>query len=204
MLHELFPVPVWEENIGVPDGTLSFVDEKIKYERMGAHGNTKSISCNKQILKEFPELENHIFEGLSRYLRNHLLVAPNVIIEIVRSWVVLHYPNDYCDFHTHSNAIWSGIYYIQTEYNSGDLLFDKTGLYPNCFLQVLEPDTLGYTNATAKHQRFQPKSGDLFVFPSQLMHKAESNQSTNCRYCIAFDVFVRGTIGTRHGNEVTL
>ena len=87
---------------------------------------------------------------------------------------------------------------------SGDLIFDKTGVYPNCFLPILEPDTNGWVNATVKHHRMTPEPGSLFVFPSQLMHKADQNQSENCRYCIAFDVFIRGTIGTRHGNEVTL
>jgi len=203
MLHELFPVPVWEENIGVPEGTLQFVENQY-YERMGAWGNTKSISEDKQILEKNPALKEHILSNVKSYAHNILLVSPHVEIEIVRSWIVLHFPGDYSDFHTHTNSIWSGVYYIECNPTSGDLIFDKTGTYPNCFLPILEPDTLGFVNATAKHHRFQPEPGSLFVFPSQLMHKADQNQSENCRYCIAFDVFIRGTIGTRHGNEVTL
>ena len=203
MLHELFPVPVWEENIGVPDGTLQFVENQM-YERMGAWGNTKSISEDKQILEKNPALKKHILSNVKHYAYNILLVSPHVEIEIARSWIVLHFPGDYSEFHTHTNSIWSGVYYIECNPMSGDLIFDKTGVYPNCFLPILEPDTNVWVNATVKHHRMTPEPGSLFVFPSQLMHKADQNQSENCRYCIAFDVFIRGTIGTRHGNEVTL
>ena len=77
MLHELFPVPVWEENIGVPDGTLQFVENQM-YERMGAWGNTKSISEDKQILEKNPALKKHILSNVKHYAYNILLVSPHV------------------------------------------------------------------------------------------------------------------------------
>ena len=89
MIHELFPVPVYEENIGVPSGTLDFVEREM-YERMGAWGDSKSISANKQILESNPELKEHILSAVKNYCYNNLLVSPHVEIEIVRSWIVLH------------------------------------------------------------------------------------------------------------------
>ena len=104
MLHELFPVPVWEENIGVPDGTLLF-DENQMYERIGAWGNTKRISEHKQSHEKNPALKKHILSNVKHYAYNILLVSPHVEIEIARSWIVLHFPGDYSEFHTHTNSI---------------------------------------------------------------------------------------------------
>ena len=199
MMHELFPTPVFEKNIGVPEGTLSILDT-MEWDRF----ETKSITKEKNILNFLPSVYNLIQKQVEDWCYNTLLIKTTNELEIVRSWAASHKTRDSCDWHSHTNAVMSGVYYIMCNPDSGRLFFNKGAHYQNCFVPTLEPDTVGFVPATAKQFSILPEPGTLLMFPSQLVHRAERNQSTNWRLCIAYDVFIRGRIGTDHGNEVTL
>jgi len=199
MMHQLFPTPVFEENVGVPEGTLSVFDTIFPWDRF----ETKSISQTKQILSRLPEVQELILNQVKDWMYNALLVDPSNEIEIVRSWGVFHRQGDSCDWHSHSNAIMSGVYYIMCDEESGRLFFNKGAQFLNCFVPTLEPDVVGFTDCTAKQFTIYPEPGTLVMFPAQLVHRAEVCHSEK-RLCIAFDVIVRGRIGSRHGNELEL
>ena len=44
----------------------------------------------------------------------------------------------------------------------------------------------------------------LVAFPSQVIHEVEANRSVIDRYCVAFDVFIRGRFGDMAGSDVTI
>ena len=43
------------------------------------------------------------------------------------------------------------------------------------------------------------REGTLLLFPSHLLHKTEPNLSNKSRYCLAFNVFFKGSIGDDQG-----
>ena len=45
---------------------------------------------------------------------------------------------------------------------------------------------------------FKPTTNDICLFPSVVLHSADANQSDEERWCIAFNVFVKGDIGSLH------
>jgi ectoine hydroxylase-related dioxygenase (phytanoyl-CoA dioxygenase family) len=45
-------------------------------------------------------------------------------------------------------------------------------------------------------KNFLPKNGDLFIFPSHLLHAVDKNKIEKERHCLAFNVFIRGTLGS--------
>jgi hypothetical protein len=50
-----------------------------------------------------------------------------------------------------------------------------------------------------------PKTGEVFLFSSGLQHFVETNTATEPRYSIAFNTFIKGTIGNlRDISELTL
>tara|TARA_B100000519_G_C13968970_1_gene308999 strand:- start:314 stop:517 length:204 start_codon:yes stop_codon:yes gene_type:complete len=51
---------------------------------------------------------------------------------------------------------------------------------------------------------FTPVDGSLLIFPSHLQHKVLESSSADLRYCIAFDVYIKGEIGYTNGNGITL
>jgi ectoine hydroxylase-related dioxygenase (phytanoyl-CoA dioxygenase family) len=42
---------------------------------------------------------------------------------------------------------------------------------------------------------FPVKTGDIVIFPSSLIHSVETKQGNNTRISLAFNVFIKGTIG---------
>jgi hypothetical protein len=39
------------------------------------------------------------------------------------------------------------------------------------------------------------KTGDIILFPSSLTHMVETKEGTNTRISLAFNVFIKGTVG---------
>lgn len=85
MMHELFPTPVFEENIGVPEGTLSILDT-MEWDRF----ETKSITKEKNILNFLPSVYNRIQKQIEDWCYNTLLIKTTNELEIVRSWAASH------------------------------------------------------------------------------------------------------------------
>ena len=44
----------------------------------------------------------------------------------------------------------------------------------------------------------RPKTNDICLFPSVVMHSVDPNESDEERWCLSFNVFVRGDIGSLH------
>ena len=42
-----------------------------------------------------------------------------------------------------------------------------------------------------------PKNNQLFIFPSWLLHSVSNNESDQERYSLAFNVYIKGKIGTQ-------
>lgn len=198
--HPLFPTLLGENTIPVDPKWL----DCIKSLEYGESRNTNYISNNRQVLSlsELSDLKMYITESLEFHVYDVIGVLRNIDIEICRSWAVKNIPGSFAEMHCHSNAIWSGVYYLDVNPDSGYIIFDR-GSLNNCFISTLQPDCLptGWNTTTWK---FLPTKGTLFVFPSQLMHSVSKNESDKERYCIGFDVMVRGTFGSPDGSEVTV
>ena len=57
-------------------------------------------------------------------------------------------------------------------------------------------------NYVLDKNHFNPKNGDLILFPSDLKHSVTANRSDEERFSLAFNYMIRGTL--RSGNNTTL
>ncbi len=71
-------------------------------------------------------------------------------------------------------------------------------------MPTLSPDVTMFNQFTMQSWRCHPDNGKILIFPSQLIHNVERNLSGKVRYCIGFDVFIRGTLGKYAGSLVTI
>lgn len=201
IIHSLFPTPLFQSYIPIQPKWLDVVSTNdYTYTGLNWISDDRNIWVNKKL----KDLAEEIQKQAEYYAYNVLQVSPNVSIDIVRGWSVKHLPGDSAKQHCHTNAVWSGVYYLDVPLNSGDIIFDKGVSFPNCFLPILEPDVSSYNDFTTRTWRFTPGSGTLIIFPSQLLHHVEKNQSDSDRYCIGFDIFIRGSMGESYGSLVTL
>ena len=92
----------------------------------------------------------------------------------------------------------SGVLYLDVNETSGDLVFhrDVYSLIP--FPPALDFDVDLFNIYNCKSWSYKPKPNDICLFPSSVMHSADANESDQERWCLAFNVFARGTFGGLH------
>ena len=90
-------------------------------------------------------------------------------------WVNINPRYSYNRFHSHPHALWSGVYYVQTPENCGQICFND----PRPQAQVLTPyyDPERRRMETWNEVLYQPRGGRVIVFPAWLGHAVQPNLS---------------------------
>ena len=91
-------------------------------------------------------------------------------------WANINYPDCFNRDHTHPNADWSGVYYVQTPKNCGlldiqDPRYQANMLLPRQLPRKKIPPRLW------RQQKYEPVTGRLIVFPAWLNHGVTINES---------------------------
>lgn len=202
-LHLLFPTPLFQSSIPVQEEWLRCVED-LQYERTSMDNGFISFDRNIWQHEVLRGLYHEIRYAAQHFAYGQLAVAQNVYLDLCRGWGVKHGPGDWAQNHCHMNSVFSGIYYLDVQEETGDVVFEKGQHFPNCFMPTLEPDVTHFNQITMKSWRIRPETGTLLIFPSQLIHNVEKNLTADFRYCIGFDIFIRGSIGEDGGSAVTI
>lgn len=115
-------------------------------------------------------------------------------LEVTQSWSLQNPPGVGMHGHTHSNSLVSGsLYFAPMPDPPGNMIFERHNHYRQLDLAVPGERSNIYN---APRNAIVPKQGDLVLFSSAIQHYVEQNQTTQMRHSIAFNTFVRGTIGS--------
>lgn len=90
--------------------------------------------------------------------------------------------------HRHSNSFVSGVWYPFST-NTGLNFYKDDG---NNFIV---PNRLHNNILNSSEQKFIPFENGCFLFPSNLLHDTDINNSDLPRYSISFNIFVKGHLG---------
>ena len=175
------------------DKIISMIDNH--FENSGTNtsidvDNISSVSISKSIL----ELENFI--DLKKQLMNELnIFFHNVMnyesdIKITTSWFTKSQNSQSSNYHNHNNSMFSGILYLQTDENSGDISFEDFN-NRRYKLNVKE-----YNIYNCTEYQIKPIEGLLILFPSEVHHKILKNNSNIVRHSLAFNIIPVGEIGS--------
>ena len=198
----LFSTPIYscELNKQIVDRASSALKE-LEYENMDSiYSIPKEFySLNKNVLDlpEYTLLKNEVMLGVDDYIRGYLGVPSGCEFYITNSWVNKIQPGGEGAPHDHSNSIISGVLYLDTKDNSGDLNIhkDHTSMIPFPSTFLMDHDFYNIYNSTT--WRFPPTQYKMILFPSSVMHSISVNDSDTIRWSLAFNTFIRGTINTR-------
>ena len=194
-LHGIFSIPVY---IAKRDSDLTSNEEKdiSSIVKEGMHKITgNSVSDNSYIF-------NDKLEKIKEFCEQHIKVYVEQIIKpkekldfyITQSWINVTKPGEFHHKHAHQNSIISGVFYIAAEEDDKITFSD-----PNAKVKELikfEVENYHMWNSTSW---FLPvNNNELVLFPSWLSHQVEVNEkATTDRISIAFNTFVKGTLGKR-------
>ena len=200
----IFPLALCVDNVSLPD--ISFIKE-IDYEQLANGKGYQSIS--RQILNtpEFSSLKSIIQNTVEKYIYTEINISRKINIRITNSWVVKMEAGDWGMSHYHDHSLFSGVLYLNVDESSSSIRFNK----PQNINQMGNPpiitvpfdDDAKWNIFNSTGWTFQPKTGDIIIFPSHLQHEVTENKSNQTRYSLAFNTFVSGTLGEQDG-ELTL
>jgi uncharacterized protein (TIGR02466 family) len=111
-------------------------------------------------------------------------------IYITNSWINVTTHNQQHASHKHNNSIISGVYYLDVPADSS-VSFERAN---NPCLELIPESYNSYNSPSCD---IPVSTGKLIMFPSELYHLVKPNLSTEMRISLAFNTFIRGSIGDR-------
>lgn len=193
-IHYMWPVVVQEENIGIKQEYVNFV-ENIEYERTKQDNGWSSIDYDLLNKEVFKDIKKTIIDRSEYYLQ-HIWSQKKHELEIVCSWCMKHKKDDFAQPHYHHNSYISGVYYLQSDDSSGRLMFQRDDK-ENTLSDTIKPDVWRWNDINGGTYWIDTTPGNLVLFPSRLVHETNLNKSDLLRYCIAFNIMPRGLLGER-------
>ena len=191
IINSIFPTPIYMSKIdrALTPLELKFVD-KSKKDFYKNDGNI--TSNNNYILNEkpFTNIKKELDKRVQDYFNKVLSTTDAVTPYITQSWLNYTETNQYHHKHQHPNSLVSGVLYIDS-----DEKFDKIYFYKDNIYKTIKPQTKDWNLWNSESWWFPVKTGDIIMFPSSLTHMVETKQGTNTRISLAFNVFIKGTIG---------
>ena len=199
----LFSTPLYVNNVGAfarPD--LRSLEYATAAQTGGVYNFRTSVDKKVLHLPEFKGVHDVVMKEVDVYAHELCGVSRNVQFYVTNSWINIHTRGQAAGQHIHGNSLISGVLYLQVNETSGDLVFhrDIYSLIP--FPPALDFDVEKFNIYNCKSWSYNPKVNDICLFPSSVMHSADPNHSDEERWCLAFNVFARGTFGGLH--ELTI
>jgi len=199
-VHPLFAEPYFRANIAgsITPAQIEFI-QKLKMVN-----NTENyISENLYIFEEpkLKSIKDAIQETLDIYSREVLCIPQQLYV--TQSWSLINTTNMGMHAHSHSNSVLSGsLYYCELPSPISHMVFTRHVNYQQI---DLPPDPNKRNIYNTPIVRIAPRPNDVILFSSRLTHMVEPNPSSAPRHSIAFNTFVKGTLGDyRSVSELSL
>lgn len=194
-LHPLFPVPIARQQIPKIDPVVK--DFLMNYKEVVLRPESQRAGHILKVLDEpiCKDLKQDITNRIHDYVYNCLGVSKSVEFRMTNSWVSKQDPGQPVWMHSHATSILSGVLYLQADDNAGRIIFHRRKHFDNLFSETIHIPVDFPNLVTSSGIPFEVKENDLLLFPSNLEHSVEENQSSRSRYSLAFNFFVYGSFG---------
>ena len=185
----LFPVPVHQFDV---NGFSEIKDKLIDYAYDCKKKDSKVVSISNrggwqsegfEIINEDDILQLFLINCLS----NFPFIKESVKLRGY-AWININKPGDYNINHVHPTNHLSGVLWIKTPKNCGDIIFDSP--YEFQAYQEIDSYVDEFRNSfNIDHSYyFTPTDGRMLIFPSHLMHEVEENLSNEDRISVSFNI----------------
>lgn len=137
--------------------------------------------------EELQNLLKEIINSSINYIKT-IELKDNIILSIGNIWCNV---NNYKDFnleHDHVNSFLSGVYYVQTHKECGNIVFK----HPSPTIGIFWKDAFKkYNHFNSTVFSMEPIEKNLYIFPSWLRHYVEPNQTKKDRISISFNIIIK-------------
>ena len=186
----IFPTPIYKSKLNkkLTKEELNFINKS----KLDVNKNEGNITSNDNYI-----LNNKIFKNLKKeldlrvkdYFEKVISSTDAVTPYITQSWLNYTETNQYHHKHAHPNSLVSGVFYINCHEE-----LDKIKFF-NDEYKTIKHEIKTWNLYNSESWWFPVKTGDIIMFPSSLTHMVENKEGTNTRISLAFNVFIKGTLG---------
>jgi uncharacterized protein (TIGR02466 family) len=189
-IHGIFPTPIYISKLNreLTNKELSFIDNT----KLNCNKNEGNITSNDNYIlnhKSFKYLKSELDLRVQDYFDKIISSANNITPYITQSWLNYTETNQYHHKHQHPNSLVSGVFYINCHEELDKIKFFKENY------QTIKPEIKDWNIWNSETWWFTVKTGDIILFPSSLNHMVETKQGDNTRISLAFNIFIKGTVG---------
>jgi uncharacterized protein (TIGR02466 family) len=189
-INGIFPTPIYISKLDreLTPLELKFVDKNKK----DFYKNDGNITSNNNYIlneKPFANIKKELYLKVQDYFDKVISPANNITPYITQSWLNYTETNQYHHKHAHPNSLVSGVFYINCHEEHDKIKFFNDN-YKTIKLEVKD-----WNMWNSESWWFPVKTGDVILFPSSLTHMVETKQGDNTRISLAFNVFIKGTVG---------
>lgn len=143
--------------------------------------------------KEFNTIRDWITENVNRVAFD-MGVPQQMEVVLDNMWANVNPKYCYNTVHTHPRGMWSGVYYVQTPEECGNIRFldPRMGNMANPI--PIDKETYKDKKYSWSEVKYKPVEGRLIIFPSFLLHEVEQNMSDTPRISISFNYLLADKI----------
>ena len=207
-MTSLFGIPLYQTIVepAISQDELDFV-KNVAYKRFDADNGYGS---EEKFLLDLPQLKNlkeRLLTHCGHYLYDVLdMDEQQATFEITNSWSVKHKKGDESGAHIHVGSMFSAVYYIQTNQDSGDIVFHKDKSHYNILTPTVNVPfkNKNFNICNAEAFAIPPMNGMLVIFPSTLSHSVNPCNTDQERFCIAFNLFAFGRFDSDSRSQLGL
>ena len=187
----LFPKPVYRTHLGreFTEEEMEFMKE-LENECRPNNGNT--TSSNHYVLQKpiMSDINKIITQEVNNFLQE--LYSPQWPIEayVTQSWLNYTKPGQYHHKHSHANSFLSGVLYVNADPEKDKIFFFNEEKH-----HIFQITSQNFNFFNSQSWWIPVSVGEMVIFKSDLTHAVETVNADETRISLAFNTFLRGTIG---------
>ena len=188
----LFPTPVYIADIKHPTLNQELERDIVAWSKQdkgivrtnvqGWHSTT-----NMHERPEFKKLVNMLYDCQKTVYEQEYYESEPFLGNM---WANINPPGGRNRAHQHPNSLWSGVYWIKTPKNCGQLKIDDPRSVA-CMTRPRQKDTKK-PDRLWRETHYEPIAGRCIMFPSWLMHCVDPNESNDIRISVSFNFLQKG------------
>ena len=183
----LFPSIIFEQKV---DGFDAISDELIGYcygERgRDPTGNSATNVNGWQSKADYHLKESTVKTTLSRGLSKIGGFREGYGLRLNGMWININPPGALNNGHNHPNCDLAGVYWIKTQPDCGKIEFENPNYYNHPNVQGYSDDLIQGCELFPAYD-FEPRAGQILLFPSYLRHGVHVNRSNEDRISCSFN-----------------
>jgi len=190
-----FPTSIWRFNVAGYEALNQKLMQLIKDERQrdpaGMSGRSTVLGWHStDQLHHRPELKEFVailHANIAEVGRDYRLDTNRASLELAACWAIVNGKSASSTVHCHPNSFLSGVYYVNTFEESGDIFFQD----PRHVACMFPCPVTEFTPWTLRRVSYRPRSGGMLIFPSWLYHGVEPNLGDTPRVSMSFNFRLR-------------